>query len=229
MKFLRKCLVLSGKVILGLILFIALYLGSAYVLSRIATDTEPVVADGTDIFIITNGVHTDLVLPIKTKEINWSDLIPFSNTTGKDTLMKYVAFGWGDRGFYLETPTWADLKVTTAFKAAFSLGSSALHTTFYKRIRESDTCKRITLSNDQYRQLVKYIRETILMASDGKAIYIDTNANYGQNDAFYEALGSYNLFHTCNTWANDGLKSCGQKASLWTPFDTGIFYHYTEK
>jgi len=34
------------------------------------------------------------------------------------------------------------------------------------------------------------------------------------------------LFHTCNTWANNALKACGQKASLWTPFDTGIFYHY---
>jgi hypothetical protein len=35
------------------------------------------------------------------------------------------------------------------------------------------------------------------------------------------------MFHTCNTWANNGLKSCGQKAALWTPFDSGIFGQYS--
>jgi hypothetical protein len=49
---------------------------------------------------------------------------------------------------------------------------------------------------------------------------------YGDNDAFYEAIGSYNLFKTCNTWTNNALKSCGQKACFWTPFESGIFYQY---
>ena len=50
--------------------------------------------------------------------------------------------------------------------------------------------------------------------------------DYGKNDAFYEATGRYSLFHTCNTWTNNALKIAGQKACVWTPFDTGIFYHY---
>ncbi|HXU27639.1 MAG TPA: DUF2459 domain-containing protein, partial [Bacteroidia bacterium] len=48
----------------------------------------------------------------------------------------------------------------------------------------------------------------------------------GDNDSFYEAVGVYGLFYTCNTWANNGLKYCGQKACLWTPFEKGIFYQY---
>jgi hypothetical protein len=39
-------------------------------------------------------------------------------------------------------------------------------------------------------------------------------------------VGSYNLFHTCNTWTNDALKAGGQKACWWTPFDAGIFRQY---
>jgi len=44
--------------------------------------------------------------------------------------------------------------------------------------------------------------------------------------SFYEATGSYRFYHTYNTWANKGLVECGQKASIWTIFDTGIFNHY---
>ena len=50
--------------------------------------------------------------------------------------------------------------------------------------------------------------------------------SYGQKDAFYEAKGSYSLFYTCNTWANNALKAANQKASLWTVYDKGIFCHY---
>jgi hypothetical protein len=50
--------------------------------------------------------------------------------------------------------------------------------------------------------------------------------SYGKHAAFYEAKGSYNLFYTCNTWANQALKAANQKAALWTVLDKGIFYHY---
>ena len=52
------------------------------------------------------------------------------NTKSKDSTAEYLAFGWGDKGFYLDTPEWSDLKASTAFKAAFALGNSAMHTTF---------------------------------------------------------------------------------------------------
>lgn len=55
--------------------------------------------------------------------MDWSQKIPFSQTKGKSTDFNYIAFGWGDKGFYLDTPTWADLKFSTAFKAAFGWDS----------------------------------------------------------------------------------------------------------
>jgi uncharacterized protein (TIGR02117 family) len=171
-------------------------------------------------------VHTDIVMPVKNDVIDWSKEIRFENTLGKDSLMKYVAMGWGDKGFYLETPTWADLKFTVAFKAATSLNTSAIHATFYNDLEEDESCKRIFISREQYSRLVKYINESFQFDPNGHLIHIKTNANYGRNDAFYEAKGSYSLFHTCNTWANNALKSCGQKACWWTPFDTGIFEKY---
>ena len=229
MKIALKTLKITGLTILALVCLIGLYLGSAYVLSRMSVDRESQTENDMTIYILTNGVHTDLVVPIKSEQIDWSQEVKFANTTGKDSLFEYVAFGWGDKGFYLETPTWADLKASVAFKAAFALSTSAIHATFYKSMREGADCVKINISKEQYSRLIKYIQESFTTDTQGHLMYIQTNANYGKEDAFYEAKGRYNLFHTCNTWANDGLKSCGQKASLWTPFDTGIFYQYTSK
>ena len=36
-------------------------------------------------YILTNGVHTDLVVPIKSAEIDWSKEIPIENTISKST------------------------------------------------------------------------------------------------------------------------------------------------
>ncbi|WP_229251140.1 TIGR02117 family protein [Emticicia sp. BO119] len=229
MKIAIKTLKITGLVILTLVCLIGVYLLSAYVLSRISVDRESQTQSDVPVYILTNGVHTDLVVPIKNEQIDWSQEVKFVNTTGKDSLFEYVAFGWGDKGFYLETPTWADLKASTAFKAAFALSTSAIHATFYKSMREGADCVKINISKEQYSRLIKYIQESFTTDSQGHLMYIQTNANYGKEDAFYEAKGSYHIFHTCNTWANNGLKSCGQKASLWTPFDTGIFYQYTSK
>jgi hypothetical protein len=61
----------------------------------------------------------------------------------------------------------------------------------------------------------------------GQVIQILTHDDgYGTDDAFYEAKGAYDLFNTCNTWANGALKACDQKACWWTPTDKGIFHQY---
>ena len=179
-----------------------------------------------DIYILTNGVHTDLVVPVKSEEIDWSKEILFENTVSKRKDFKYLSMGWGDKGFYLDTPTWAELKPSTAVKAAFWMSESAMHCTFYEKMTEGEDCKKLTLSREQYRDLIRFIRDKFDRDVNGKPILIKTDAVYGKNDAFYDAKGSYSFLDTCNTWANNGLKAAGQKAALWTPSDRGIFQHY---
>ncbi len=179
-----------------------------------------------EIFILSNGVHTDIVVPVKNDTYDWSKQIKFEHTKAKDSTAKYLAMGWGDRGFYLETPTWADLKVSTALKATTGLSSSALHTTFYKTMKEDAYCKKIQISTLDYQKLVVFINESFKTES-GSPIKIETDAVYGKTDTFYESKGSYSLFYTCNSWANQALKSANQKAALHTLTDTGIFRHYS--
>lgn len=214
------------KSILFLLLFLMLYVFIAFILSVI-----PVNSDQTDevdqytIYIKSNGVHTDLVLPVRTDVKDWSEKIKFEHIKSKDSTHRFIAFGWGDKGFYLDTPEWSDLKFSTAFKAAFHLGTSAMHTTFYKQINESENCVRIAISKEQYQKLTAFIEASFQYDTAGIPIFIQATT-YGKNDSFYEAQRTYSLFYTCNTWANQALKNAGLKAAVWTPADKGIFYHY---
>ncbi|ROH98190.1 TIGR02117 family protein [Chryseobacterium daecheongense] len=178
------------------------------------------------IYIYTNGVHTDIVMPVKNDLQDWSSKIPFSNVRSGQTDYNYIGIGWGDKGFYLDTPTWADLKFSTAFKAAFWLSESAMHCTYYKTMKEGSDCKMVMISRAQYKDLIQFVEAKFDKDQNGNFILIPTDAVYSDNDAFYDAKGKYSFLYTCNTWANDALKAAGQKAAFWTPSDFGIFQHY---
>jgi uncharacterized protein (TIGR02117 family) len=223
MKTIKKTFKYIGVFLLTLIAYGLLVTLMSYVTvndKEVAID-EPKV----EIFILSNGVHTDIVVPVKNDSYDWSKQIKFEHTKAKDSTAKYLAIGWGDRGFYLETPTWADLKVSTALKATTGLSSSALHATFYKAMKEDAYCKKIQISTIEYQNLVVFIKDSFETKSD-EIIKIETEAVYNKNDIFYEAKGSYSLFYTCNSWANQALKAANQKAAFHTLTDTGIFRHY---
>lgn len=222
-KFLIAALKSVG-VILGIIvvyLILVLLLPYIPVAKKPASDPQNVT-----IYILTNGMHTDLVMPVKSEVIDWNNEIPAGKTLSGKTDYRYISIGWGDKGFYLDTPTWAELKPSTALKAAFWQSESAMHCTYYDKMTEGEDCKKITLTQKQYVELTEYVKSKFDRNQNGKPIFIQTNAVYGNNDAFYDAQGSYSFLNTCNTWTNNGLKAAGQKAALWTATDFGIFQHY---
>ena len=223
---LKKSFKFLGLTLFGIFTFIALYITSVLLISKITVNSDIARTEEQDaipIYILSNGVHTDIVVPIKNEIKDWRNQIQFSQIQSKDSLMNFIAFGWGDKGFYLDTPEWSDLKASTALKATLGISSSAMHTTFFKQLKEGDDCKRILISKGNYQKLVTYISESFNNPTNPEWI---KGHSYGKKDAFYEAKGSYSLFYTCNTWANNALKAANQKASLWTVYDKGIFCHY---
>ncbi|MFD2907487.1 TIGR02117 family protein [Flavobacterium ardleyense] len=224
MKIFKKILKYTALFLLALLSYVI----GVTLVSYISVNKTEVIADkDVSIYIITNGVHTDIVVPIKNELYDWSKSVKASDTKAQDSSANFVAMGWGDKGFYLETPTWADLKVSTALKATTGISTSAMHITFYNKMKESDTCKEIVISPTNYKRLIAYLNESF-QTKAGDFLKIETDAVYGKNDVFYEAKGSYSLFYTCNSWANQALKFANQKAALWTITDTGIFRHYSK-
>ncbi len=230
MKQKKSVLKRIGKWLLLFILFftggIALYLAIEAILSRITVDGVATKEKDISIYIVNNGAHTDIVMPVKSGVIDWSAWVPYEQTAGKDTTKSFVAMGWGDKGFYLETETWADLKPSVAINAAFGLSTTAIHVTYYAAMKEGERCRKIDISRAQYENLVRFIQNSFQTDAAGKYIYVDTDKQYGPNDAFYDAKGSYSMLYTCNTWANNALKAAGLKACKWTAFYYGIFKKY---
>jgi uncharacterized protein (TIGR02117 family) len=214
------------QVLLILISVILHYTLVAIILSAIPYNADfKSPAEGIDIYILSNGVHTDIVVPAKNKYMDWTQFVKTDNTLAKDSNISFTAFGWGDKGFYLETPSWNDLKLSTAIKAMFALSTSAMHVCNYKSLTKNKNCKKIRISKESYKKLVAYILSSFYKDGTGNSICIQDH-HYNTYDAFYEARGNYSLLKTCNTWVNKGLKVSGIRSCVWTPVDKGIFLHY---
>lgn len=220
---------ISLKVILGciefFIAFISTYLTIALWGMAIHIGTYIPTKNGVEIFMKSDGVHTDFVLPVKTSTKDWSKTFLRSYTKSNDSTKQHISIGWGDQGFFLNTPQWSDLTFETAFNAAFYRGKSAIHTNYILEKDILDNKKRLVISKRQYQLLCTYIEKSIVYNSN-HSIAVIPNRGYWDNDCFYQSKGSYGLFSTCNSWINSGLLAANLQACLWTPFNSGIFANY---
>ena len=110
-----------GVIITSIFLYILIAFGISYVPVNTAFEncdnTKNKSETCVEVFLLTNGVHTDIVVPAKNGIKDWRNTINTTATKTDHSSTKFVAFGWGDKGFYLETPTWSDLKASTTFNA----------------------------------------------------------------------------------------------------------------
>ena len=225
---LKLFFVIILKIIFGsvefLFAFVIAYLTIAFVCMSIRVGHQ-LEKKGTTIYMKSDGIHTDFVFPVQSPVIDWRKIISPEDTKGKDTTLKYIAIGWGDQGFFLNTPVWADLKASTAFDACFYLGKSAMHTNYLKELDFKFKHVQFKVSDKQYRKLIEYIQKAIKKDKHNKLDCIK-NRGYWKTDSFYQTNGSYGLFNTCNSWINGELKAADLPACLWAPFNSGIFHKY---
>lgn len=214
----RKFLTYSLRTFLLIIAIPVAYFTAAFVLSFMTIDrAEPLPQPNHIIYLHSNGIHMDVA-------INQKDVAP---ALLKDINMRddgeYVSFGWGDKNFYLNTPGWENVKMTSVMTALFVNSPSLMHLTHYAKPEEDWIA--VPVSDAELANLNKFILQSFQTDNEGKKILIKGFSN-GENDDFYEAKGGYNMFNTCNTWVNAGFKQSGLKASVWTPFDFGLMNKY---
>jgi uncharacterized protein (TIGR02117 family) len=205
------------------LLFVAVYYAAAMYLPRITTNDVPETeADSILMYVTSNGVHTDLVMPVRTPVIQWDTMISRGDFKVADSTYQWISMGWGDKGFYLNTPTWDDLTFATAFTAVFYLGTTAMHVQYGKEAPfDKIYCRPFKVSPEHYQKLVAYIRESFAYDEQGRVILLP-NEGYWETDRFYDAKGRYGFTQTCNTWTNRGMKIAGKRTGIWTAFESGI-------
>jgi uncharacterized protein (TIGR02117 family) len=218
-----------------------LYAACALVLGLVAVNRdyrEP--PAGITIYLRHNGVHTDLLLPVVTQQADWRRAFPAADfgtplqplhtrlalaadiPPDVNPLATFVAIGWGDRGFYFDTPTWNDLSAFTAIRALSGLGDSVMHVEYRPTPQPSASLRKLTLSDATYKRLVAVIDSAFTRdAAGARRPY--PGRGYTVHDTFYAAQGHFSPFNTCNEWVRATLAAAGVRVPAWAPFHHALF------
>jgi uncharacterized protein (TIGR02117 family) len=206
----------------------AVVLPAAYLLVALILALIPLNADfretrnGIPIYLRTNGVHAELVLPTRSARLDWSADHPAGHMRKLGAPMAWIAFGWGDAAFFATTPTWGDLKLRTALVALGGLGEGAMHVEYLSN-PAAYAGRELRLSPAQFADLVEYIRGSFTRTPDGRPIRLEA-PGYFDTDAFYAAEPTYTFWMTSNEWVRRGLAAAGVRTPAWAPFDSALFF-----
>lgn len=226
-KILLKIWRVLKRFLIAITAFVALYYSCAYVFTWIPSNSDfKETPNGYEVYLISNGMHVDICF-------HKEDINKYLSTDAFELdadYIEYYSIGWGDKGFYLHTPTWDDLTVSTAAYAALWPSPTAMHMTYlYDDPVVGKRVKKVRISQQQLKAMAAFIDNSFEKSEKGayKKINVE-NDYYPQIDEFFEANGSYIMFYTCNTWTNQCLKEGGVKTATWTPFEWGVLYHFEE-
>ncbi|HTU09770.1 MAG TPA: TIGR02117 family protein [Allosphingosinicella sp.] len=221
----RKALVWTLRILAGIVALPLLYLAAAIFLGLVPANVsfhQPR-EGGVLIYVRSNGIHTDIVVPKVNAEADWR---PYADPAhlGDPNWGRadHVAFGYGARDFYLNTPTWSDLSVGTAVRSMTGGDSPLVHVEHVDRPRPETWQRPLRLTSDQYRRLAAYIRSSFRTDANGAPIHVP--GRYTNADAFYEGDGSFSMFFNCNAWSGAALRAAGVRMGLWTPFEQSVMW-----
>lgn len=170
------------------------------------------------IYLISNEIHTDLVLPVRTEAFDWENFWDPDDFESRPS--EWVEFGWGDREFYQEVPTWNEFTFSVAARALFFPGEAAMHINYVEGSPENyPSSARLQISVETYRKLVESIKKQFKTKNGKLVVY---GNGYDKTDNFYAAHGSFSLINTCNVWTSDRLGEAGLKHPLWSPTKYGL-------
>ena len=176
------------------------------------------------ICVSNTGIHSNIILPLKNNIFDWQNYLSIDEI-GTDTIhnYNYLSFGWGDRDFYLSTPTLADFKLSTAFKALFLPTPSVLYLKGYEALPNYVEAKCVKVTEFEYLQLINYIQATFQIDKEGK---INRIANgHTDNAGFYAAVGDYSILRNCNSWTGEALRTANVNTPLWDGLSSAIMLH----
>jgi uncharacterized protein (TIGR02117 family) len=170
--------------------------------------------DGITIYVATNGVHTGLVLPTRAGGVDWSPIVRAEDIADPRYAGRWLWFGWGERDFYLTTPTWRELSPRTAVHALVGSDRTLMHVDHL--LAPWGDARPIRLNPAQYRRLAAAIRASFDPANHRPI------RGYDVADVFYPALGHYDAIRTCNWWTGRMLAAAGVRVGAWTPFSATV-------
>ena len=199
-----------------LLLAPAAWLGVALLMLLWPTGSGPRDGGSVPLKLLSNGVHVDLVVPLRGWGVDWSETFSPRVFPAPPPEDAWLAIGWGDADFYLTTPRWRDLRASTALSALSGSNPTLLHVTWLTDGSRHTSLHDLPITHTQYQRLAPFVRATLEPGSHRGARALP-GQHYGGRDAFFAARGHYGPVTTCNTWIGDVLRYAGVDVSPWTP------------
>ena len=203
------------------ILLVLLYGLAAFASALLPAKGRPqsLAADDPALFVCASLAHADIVVPLNDEAGQWR--AAFYAVAGNVPDSAYLAIGWGDLGFYRDTPRWSDLSAKTAFRALAGLGPTTLHVLAVNAPTQASACVKIRVDRQGREALSHFILATAQNDVSGHPRLI---ASPRAGEAFYAAKGRYSPWRTCNVWASQALAAAGMPAARWAPFSFDVMW-----
>lgn len=172
------------------------------------------------ILVLSGPIHTDIAIRLDDET---RAKFAFLESAGVPLLhpgAQWLIFGWGGRSFYLETPTWSELKPLPVLRA-LSLDRSVMHVDVAGHIVEpQDAVSGFDIDAEDRQRLLDFIDASF--RRDAGMVMPVAGFSYGANDRFFEAYGYFNALFGCNTWTADALRNAGLRTGLWNPLPMSL-------
>ncbi len=207
-----------ATVVGGIVLAVLGYVAAALIGGAIPTNANwHAPSQGIEIFVETNGIHTGLIVPKVAAGVDWRGIArPSDIADPRYAARSHLAIGWGERAFYLGTPTWADIKLSTTLHAATGSDDTLVHIEHVAPPTPNADQRVIILRPAEYRRLATFVRASLNGARPAHRY------GYGRHDAFYVGRGRYDAVRTCNAWTGRALRNAGVRVGWWTPFSNSV-------
>ncbi len=207
-----------GKIMLGgglAIAGLAGLLAIATVIPRRWTFPQPYACE-LPVYVASDGFHTNFFIPVETPVFNWRTVFDLDTIAQRSSQSyEYLQFGWGDRKFYIETPSWEQVRPTNALRALFYWRNpSALFIKGHPQLPHAgnEQLQCVKLDRADYLALMTFLQGTFQGSSSRPQRLAS-----GQDGAsgFFAANGNYSVLMTCNSWTANGLRAANVNTPLW--------------
>ena len=202
----------------------ALYLLAALIGSLIPVNrgwTEP--EQGTTVYLADNGIHADIIMPVKAQGLDWAPLIPKRDFADADPDARWIAFGSGEERVYLDTPDLVGHHAADDLWSALTGGRRVMHVEYVPS--PATRFAQIRLRPEEYRRLWAAIRADFALDRTAGRSRIDhpgygpcrrllSGDRQGKRDPYLQQLDAHRL------------RLAGVKTSLWPPFVQGLVWRY---
>ena len=175
---------------------VAIYILSGLVLPYIPINRKADIEPDTQIYLKSDGIHSDFILPVVNDFFDWRKIIDVSDFKVPINENTFFAFGWGDRGFYMEIPEWSDLTFKIAFKAMCLPSPTCMHLAAIDKLpTDFKYFTGLNISRKQYEEICNYILSYFQYENEKPILIPDYSL--AENDLFYESPHSYHALNTC--------------------------------